>query len=63
MPIEAQTLRSEGKAILPLSCQGAFSYEISGEKVQPRADLQSKTETLAPLPSLLQGRTSIHRVS
>jgi hypothetical protein len=43
--------------------QEALSYEISGEKVQPRAALQSHAEPLAPLPSLLQGRTSIYRVS
>jgi hypothetical protein len=36
---------------------------MTNEKVQQCAKLQSETETVALLPSFLQGYTSIYRVS
>jgi hypothetical protein len=62
-PIEAQPFRSEGKAVLPSSCQAAFSCECTSEKVAQSAGLEAETEPSALLPSLLQGRASIYRVS
>jgi hypothetical protein len=62
-PIKAQPFRSEGKAVLPSSCQEAFSCECTSEKVAHSAGLESQTEPSALLPSLLQGRASIYRVS
>jgi len=38
-------------------------YEISGEKVKHRAERRAQNETFALVPSLLQGHTSIDRVS
>jgi hypothetical protein len=63
MRIEVQPFRNEGKAVVPQRCRQTFSHEITSEKVKQRAELQSETETLALLPSLLQGHTSIYRVS
>jgi hypothetical protein len=63
MPIEARSFRTEGKAVLPSSCQEAFSREHTSEKVEPPAILERETELSALLPSLLQDRASIYRVS
>jgi len=37
------------------------SYEITGEKVKHRAERRAQNETFAPVPSFLQGHTSINR--
>jgi hypothetical protein len=42
---------------------GQVSYEITGEKVIHRAERRAQNETFALVPSLLQGNTSIDRVS
>jgi hypothetical protein len=63
MPIEARSFRTEGKAVLPSSCQEAFSREYTSEKVEPPALLQREPKPPALLPSLLQDRASIHKVS
>jgi hypothetical protein len=41
---------------------GQFAFEISSEKVKHRAERPAQNETFAPVPSFLQGRTSIDRV-
>src|SRR6266508_5010715 len=38
-------------------------YEISSEKVKDCAERRTQNETFAPLPSFLQGHTSIDRAS
>jgi hypothetical protein len=42
---------------------GQVSYEITGEKVKHRAEGRAQYETFELVPSLLQGHTSIDRVS
>jgi hypothetical protein len=42
---------------------GRVGYEISSEKVKHRAERRAQNETLAPVPSFLQGHTSINTVS
>jgi len=42
---------------------GRLPYEIGGEKVKHRAERRAQNETFAPVPSFLQGYTSIDRVS
>jgi len=39
------------------------AYEISSEKVKHRAERRAQNETFAPMPSYLQGYTSIDKVS
>ena len=39
------------------------SYEITGEKVKHRAERRAQNETFAPVPSFLQGHTSIDTLS
>ena len=63
MQIEVQPFRNEGKAVVPSRCRQAFSHEITSEKVKQCAKLQLEIETVALLPSLLQGHTSIYRAS
>jgi hypothetical protein len=38
-------------------------YEIGSEKVKHRAEGRTQIETFAPVPSFLQGRTSIDTLS
>jgi hypothetical protein len=45
------------------AASGARGYEINGEKVKRRAERRAQNETFAPLPSFLQGNTSINTVS
>jgi hypothetical protein len=42
---------------------GQVSYETTGEQAKHRAERQTQNETFALMPSLLQGNTSINRVS
>jgi hypothetical protein len=42
---------------------GQVADEISSEKVKPRAEWRAQNETFEPVPSFLQGHTSINRVS
>jgi hypothetical protein len=43
--------------------QAGGAYEISSKKVKHRAERRARYETFAPVPSFLQGHTSIERVS
>ena len=61
--IELKPLRNEGKAVVPLRCKWATCHEVSSEKVKHRAERGGKNETFAPVPSFLQGHTSINGVS
>jgi hypothetical protein len=42
---------------------GRVGYENSSEKVKHRAERRAQNQTFAPLPSFLQGHTSITTVS
>jgi len=42
---------------------GRVAYEISSEKVKHRAERRAQNETIAPVPSFLQGHTSINILS
>jgi len=57
--VEMQPFRNEGKAIVPA---GASCCEIGSEKFKHRAEHRAHNETLALLPSFLQGHISIDSV-
>jgi len=54
-----QPFRNEGKAVCLEDASAANCFAISGEKVKHRAERRAQYETVALVPSFLQGRTSI----
>jgi len=54
---------TKAKQLCLEDASGASCCEISSEKFKHHAEHRAHNETFAPMPSLLQGHTSIDRVS